>query len=389
MSLFEELRGLDDDGPAGEFSATRLIVARQRRSHKKQELAELVESSPALITRFENGERKPDAAMTVRLAETLGFPIGFFFQGPIELVDSAGVSFRSRQSEVKSTTRDKAIASLTLACRDLEAEVRKRFKLPQVDLPSITGVPPHIAAARLRAEWKLGFYPIPNMIRLLEAKGIRVYWFDETDTSVDALCKVEKSIPYILLSQRERGGERMRFDLAHELGHLVMHRGVQDLSRKSIEDAANQFAASFLMPEEQFRKEFPANCSMVHLLNLKPRWGVSLQALIHRCFDLKLYSEFQYKSAYQKIGVNGWRTMEPGRLPVETSRIWEVVFDYLSSNGISTDAFASRINLFPEEIFSLVPYSKEVNRRETEEKLQRRNLTIEELGYVPFHDSDR
>jgi Zn-dependent peptidase ImmA (M78 family)/DNA-binding XRE family transcriptional regulator len=364
-----------------EFCPSRLRLARMRRGLKQEELAQRVGLDKTTISKYERGDRTPDAAQAVLLADCLHFPLSFFSQSDVGPITMEGVSFRARRSEVKAATRERTLASLQMASQVLEATTAQMFRLPSPDLPGITGVPPDVAADRLRSEWNLGSYPIPNMVHLLEAKGIRVYWFHEDDPSVDAVSKVQDSVPFALLSQRPRGGERMRFDLAHELGHLVMHRGQREFSIKQIEDEANAFAAAFLVPEDAFRKECPRYPSLLALLNLKSRWGISLQALIHRCYALGIYSESQYKNAFRKINARGWRTHEPEEMTCEESKVWEQVFRHFEKTGVRPEHFAARMHIHVEELHNLVPYARKYTPQ-PERPLADHYLDLDELGYT-------
>jgi len=364
-----------------QFYGSRLVLARMRRGLTQEELARSVCLDKSTINKYERGTRSPDAQALVQLADALGFPVSFFSQGDVGPTSMEGVSFRARRSEVKAVTRDRTYASLKMASTVLEVATSHRFRMPTPDLPSIPGVPPHVAADRLRSEWKLGQFPIPNMVHLMETKGIRVYWFHEEDHSVDAVSKVQAGIPFALLSQRPRGGERMRFDIAHELGHLVMHRGQNELSIKQIEDEANAFAGAFLMPQEQFLKECPKTPSLVTLLNLKPRWGVSLQALVHRCYDLNIYSEAQYKNAHRRINASDWRVNEPGQLECEESSVWEKIFLHFDKTRVTPADFARSMHIPVEELYSLVPIARRHEGRPAT-RLEDHYLTLEALGYT-------
>lgn len=379
MNLFDD----EYTEPAGSFSPSRLILARTRRALTQEELAHSVNLDKTTISRYEKGERQPDTKSALALAEFLQFPSTFFYQGGLAVKELEGVSFRSRRSEVKLPTRLRTLSAGLLAAGVIDPGIRKRFRIPSSDVPQVSNISPHMAADQVRAEWGIGTIPVPNMVHMLEAKGIRVFWFSEEDTSVDAVSFYYESTPFILVSSRPRGGERVRMDLAHELGHLVMHRGVEDLSIKQIEDEANAFAAAFLVPEETFRRECPRHPLIVHLFNMKPRFGVSVQALIHRCYDLQIYSESQYKSSFRTININGWRTSEPGQLEWEESRIFEKVFSHLFSQNILPINLAEQLHLPLDELVSLLPIATKYQTLKPNPKSERVFLTLEELGYTP------
>ena len=115
----------------------------------------------------------------------------------------------------------------------------------------------------------------------------------------------------ILLNPLKEDYYRQRFDVAHELGHIVMHTDSEPGS-KIVEGQAHRFAAEFLMPATGIRDELPSRVDWQRLFCLKERWGVSLQALLMRCRQLKVMSESTYQRAMVALSSNGWRRQEPG-----------------------------------------------------------------------------
>jgi Zn-dependent peptidase ImmA (M78 family) len=93
------------------------------------------------------------------------------------------------------------------------------------------------------------------MIHLLESKGIRVYFIAEDYKNVDAFSVWDENTPLILLNTF-KSSERSRFDAAHELGHLVLHKHGVPRSKKAEQDA-NSFAAEFLMPRTNILAQAP------------------------------------------------------------------------------------------------------------------------------------
>ena len=83
----------------------------------------------------------------------------------------------------------------------------------------------------------------------------------------------------------QKTAERSRFDAAHELGHLVLHRHGGPSGREA-EDQANQFAAEFLMPSADVMAVIPRISKLNQIVQAKTRWGVSVQALTYRLHRL-------------------------------------------------------------------------------------------------------
>lgn len=114
-------------------------------------------------------------------------------------------------------------------------------------------------------------------------------------------------------------GDRLRLSIAHEVGHLVMHR-TMGKPLVIIEKEAYEFGAELLMPEAAMRREIKAPVTLTSIAKLKPRWGVSIQALIRRAYELQLLSERQYRYLFAQLSANGWRTREPENLDVSVEK---------------------------------------------------------------------
>lgn len=171
-------------------------------------------------------------------------------------------------------------------------------------------------AIKVRKMWGLGNGPISNIVLLLEKNGVVVARSPFSDYSVDA-CSVwqDKDRPFILLSN-DKTASRSRFDIAHELGHLLLHSRIK-LSEfnlkenfKRIEKEANRFAGAFLLPAPSFGREIFMS-SLEHLIDLKKRWKVSINAMAYRAKQLNIFTEYQYIYLKNKLAHNNWLVNEP------------------------------------------------------------------------------
>ncbi|MFO1441013.1 MAG: ImmA/IrrE family metallo-endopeptidase [Verrucomicrobiaceae bacterium] len=190
----------------------------------------------------------------------------------------------------------------------------------------------------LREFWGLGSGPVGNLVRLLESKGITVVKQTFESQKVDAFSRIVLGRPYVFLSHNKSSYVRSRFDAAHELGHLIMHQHItnSDLERSGvlsrIEREANLFAASFLMPASSFPRELYGT-TLQSFINLKPRWKVSVQAMIMRASDLGVISDAQKSSLMTQIAAKGMRVIEPldnelkAEEPMLFRKAWEVIVD--------------------------------------------------------------
>ncbi len=111
---------------------------------------------------------------------------------------------------------------------------------------------------------------------------------------------------------RESPRDRLRFSLAHELGHMVMHT----LPSPNIEDEADRFAAEFLMPERDIRSDLH-DLTLPRLVLLKRYWRVSMAAILKRAEDIGTITANQARYLWQQMGRAGYRTREPVELDVD------------------------------------------------------------------------
>lgn len=316
-------------------------------------LASLAGLAPNTISRLERGMIKEPSQETVAiLANALNYPIEFFDGSDLCDLSADNVSFRS-MSAMSAAQRDAAITAGQFGVLLLD-RLSEQFNLPLLNLlEADPGTPPDVAARLLRQRWGLGDQPIPHMIRLLEAKGIRVLSLNEQNLHVDAFSFWAKGQAYIFLNN-QKSAERMRYDAAHELGHLVLHRQSAPKDTRQGEKEANEFAASFIMPEADVRLYRPRTVSPAAIIKSKARWRVSAMALTYRLFSLRLLTEWQNRMLYIQLGQMGYRSSEPQGIERETSALWPMILGALWEDKKTRDHLATDIGLPLAEVNSLL-----------------------------------
>ena len=171
--------------------------------------------------------------------------------------------------------------------------IEKRLTLPAPAVPDLREEDPDAAAMALRQQWGLGERPVRNMVHLLEAKGVRVFTLFEDTTEVDAFSLWRATTPFVFLNTM-KSAERSRFDAAHELGHLVLHRHAGAPQGREAEHEANRFASAFLMPRGSVFAVAPVFPSLDRLAALKRQWIVSVGAIAYRLHALGLLTDWHY-----------------------------------------------------------------------------------------------
>ena len=208
----------------------------------------------------------------------------------------------------------------------LEGELRlPPLNFPDFDPPSdpalITDSYIELAATETRKFWKLGDGPIPNLIDILERNGSIIGQICLDLPNLDGLSfwSNERERPFILLNSDKATYVRSRFDVAHELGHMLLHRNiVEGIDKKSpiyrrMEDQAYLFASALLLPKNSWARDIknPSVATLATFKTLKPKWKTSVAAQIMRLSKLKLIDDDKKASLYKQYGSKGWRKKEP------------------------------------------------------------------------------
>lgn len=341
------------------LSIESLELARERRGLTKKTLAEKAGITPEHLTRIIKGQHIPEDELITSLAKALNYPKKFLLEELTEKISHENVSFRNL-SALTARDRKRAVQAGNIAMR-LNRWMASKFQLPKFDLPDNRFEDPVTAADSLRSHWGIGNRPIPNLMKLLEIKGVRIFALDKDNNMVDAYSFYSNHQPYIMLNNT-KSAERSRFNLAHELGHLVLHMhagGYGQLNESAIEHRqqekeADIFASHFLMPAEDVKDHLPRVRDLDHLIEAKKRWKVSVAALARKCYDLGIITEWNYRSLCQEISIRGYRKKEPFEIERERSALLEKVITFLFSQKKSLSYLAQEVRLPDDEIDTII-----------------------------------
>lgn len=329
------------------FNPKRLDLARKRRRYTARILAERAGIAPVTLSRVSNSLQVPDESTVEALATALGFPIEFFFLDDIDPIDVKAASFRSLTS-MSAKERDAALAAGSFAF-EVADWINERFNLPDAELLDLGHERDPAAAARtLRQFWSIGEKPIGNMIKLLESKGIRVFSLAENTKNVDAFSCWRNDEPYVFLNTFKTT-ERSRFDAAHELAHMVLHKHGGPQQGRQAEVEANAFASAFLMPHADVVATIPYVTSVDQIVTAKKRWGVAAVALAYRLNKMNRITDWLYVQVNRR-----YRTKEPDGLPPERSTVWQMVLRELWKEGVSKHHIAAQLFIPEDELENLL-----------------------------------
>jgi Zn-dependent peptidase ImmA (M78 family) len=294
----------------------------------------------------------PPADTLAQLAATLDFPIEFFSGPDLDELPTEAASFRSLKSML-ARDRDAALVAGAIAFL-FDDWVADRFALPPVDLLDLKeSIEPETAAQALRHKWRLGERPIPNMVHLLESKGVRVFSLSENTKSVDAFSLWRRGVPYVFMNTFKTA-ERSRFDAAHELGHLILHKhGGAHGGGQEAEGQANSFASAFLMPRAAVLAKMPRAYSLNQIIQAKRTWRVSALAFNYRLHKVGAVSDWLYRRFNIQL-FEAYGQTEPNGIAREVSLLWEKVFAQLRAERITKHEIAQQLGLPIAEFESLI-----------------------------------
>jgi Zn-dependent peptidase ImmA (M78 family)/DNA-binding XRE family transcriptional regulator len=333
-------------------SSSRIAIARKRRGLTLADLSERVGVSLQSLSNYETGRTDPTNETLARIAAALDFPESFFRKSDVDLLPLDAVSFRAR-SKLAAAPRDAALAASTLTL-ELNEWIESRYKLPAAQLPTLGRLDAESAADVLRARWALGDAPISNMVHLVESRGVRVFSLPPEFSDVDAFSFWRNGTPFIFLSTL-KSPERGRFDVAHELGHLVLHGEERGLHGPPAEKEANSFASAFLMPQDSVRNFIPDSPLPSQIIEAKKIWKVAAMALTYRLHDLGMLSDWHYRKACIELSKKGYRSMEHRGIPTrEKSQLLEKVFSMAHGRGITTRHVADELDVSTQELNSWI-----------------------------------
>lgn len=332
------------------FSSSRLRHARARRRRRVADLAAAAGVSPGTISNYQTGATVPDEETLARIAAELDYPVDFFRRPEIETLEKESASFRSL-SRLRASDRDAALAAGQLAVL-ISDWMDAGYELPRPLIPDHHGADPNAAAHAVRTSWGLGAGPVADMVGLLEGNGARVFSLREDTSEMDAFCFWQGPTPFVLLNGA-KSGERSRFDAAHELAHLVLHRRTDISGSRTAEKEATEFASAFLMPAEGFLASAPRSPSLDDLLEVKKVWRVSVAAAAVRLHRLGRITEWHYTRLFRQLSARGWRTSEPSPIARETSRVFPQIASDLRARGLSVGGIGEALGVPPAEVRAL------------------------------------
>ena len=359
------------------FDGKRLYQARVARGFRMKDLAELVGVTGQAIGQYERDDHKPTMEVVNKLAHELKFDPDFLMTPAKQ--DNVGLVFwRDRRSETKfareQTEQRMLWAAEIFALFESFAEFHTDA-MPAVtfnyDYRLSTKEELERLASEVRREMGLGMGPIPNMTLALENVGVPVVLLDVPSDKQDGFqwFADETDRHFVGVNTRGSTGCRVRFDLAHEFAHILLHRAIDvkeaesQAHHKILEIQANYFAGAFLFPAERFLEDVTTP-SLDYFLSLKRKWGVSVTGMIERAFALDMIDKDQRTSLHRSCSRRKWRGFgrsEPmdDDVPIHQPKLMRKAFELLVDEGVlSAEGLKGALPLPVEEFEAIIGLSK-------------------------------
>lgn len=308
-----------------QFSGERLKAARIYRGMTVVELAEKLNLQRQTVSMYENNKLKnPDYNTVKKMGEILGFPPKFFLQKN-NLEFTKGSSYFRALLTTNKKYRTQQIQKMEFLSV-IYCFLNEYIEFPMLNFPTVEEgqefTNEEEAANMLRDFWGLGDKPIENIAYLVEKNGIIVTCFDTDTDAIDAFSQMidinGNTIFLIGYSKNKGTAARIHFDIAHELGHILLHEWSEDietLSKEEFRERENQahaFASAFLLPKEAFSKDVGAYAdNLAYYIELKKKWKVSISAMIRRSYNLKLIDYSTYQQMMRNMQKKGIKKKEP------------------------------------------------------------------------------
>jgi Zn-dependent peptidase ImmA (M78 family)/transcriptional regulator with XRE-family HTH domain len=296
-----------------------LIIARESRGLTQKSLSAAVGISQSKLSKYERGDLRISEPDLAAFSEFLGYTKGFFLQDEAVFGFGTGCVFHRKQSSTSRADLRTIQAQLNVfrmqMARLVEGvEIESRNQFCRLDVDEFGGAKK--IATQIRAAWGLPLGPVRNLTAAVERAGYFVTKRLFGTRKLDAVSQTSDDLAPVVFVNSESPGDRLRFSLAHEIGHLVMH----SLPTVDMEAEANEFASEFLMPAREIGPDL-RNLSIDKLPALKAEWKVSMQALIKRAGDLERISPRQCQVLFMQMAQHGWRLREPIEIECEEATV--------------------------------------------------------------------
>jgi Zn-dependent peptidase ImmA (M78 family)/transcriptional regulator with XRE-family HTH domain len=319
---------------------TRLKLARKMAGMSLQDLSDALGNkvTKQALSKYEQGEMNPTSAVLLAIANSLHLKPDYFLKK--QSLQFGEVLFRKRAALSKKEEEAIVERVRDYVERYVELEeilnVQASFVNPLNDFAITQKSDVEKAAIKLRKDWNLGDNPIPNILEMLELKGIKVVLIDDVD-ALDGLAVITSTgIPIVVVNRKDKSIERLRFTIIHELAHLLLNLSAVKDNPKVEEEWCHFFSSCFLIPSHMLLQMMGGGkrtyIYINELIKIKEYYGISIRAIVHRLRELTIITDNYYQRWIVYMSKTYGQRNEPGEYKGEEA---SKGFDLLIARGLS------------------------------------------------------
>lgn len=345
------------------FIGDNLTNLRTMHGYSRKQLSDMLGVTEQAVWQYENNYTSPKMQTVNELKKIFNVKSKYFYTNDIlsrnmipENIKVMNIAYRSKVMNIISKTQAEAkhieyldtfvncitaqVKHPTMKIIQLREEVIEYLNTSKEN--RITQINKVAELARKRLDFKKETNE--DLMFLIEKSGVFVFE-KAIGEEIDAYSLwTSKERPYIILGNMKRSAVRRNFDIAHELGHLLLHYRLEfnNLDRKEhklLENEANLFAGAFLLPEDEFIGDMR---NIFHVTNpdayidLKKKWNTSLQVLGYRASNLGIIESKSHRNFYAALHRKGYLQREPldELLPLQKPMKVKSIIDLVSKKGI-------------------------------------------------------
>ncbi len=331
-----------------------ITVARESRGFSQLELAEKLSLSPSNLSRMEQDFIEVGENHLKSISTILNYPEEFFYQEGETLPPALALRKRNVVAQKIMLPIEAQVNIYRLNVEKLlKAIGQPEINLPVLDIEKLGS--PAEAARKLRKLWKIEKGAINNLTQVLEDNGLFLINFDFNTERVDGMSILANGKFPVVFSNKRSLGDRQRFTLAYELGHLVMHLQTNPSFTRDISHEANEFAAEFLMPEKDIKGDFKDGVNLNVLADLKRKWKLSMQALLYRANDIGVITDNQKRYLINQFNSMNIRRREPAELDIPREnpmKLRDMITNYKNKQKLNVKQLALFFNSNEDEFLS-------------------------------------
>lgn len=312
-----------------------LEVARNLRMCTQKSVSEATGISQAALSKAERDIQPLSEGSFVKLCKFYDLPIDFFCQ---QTNAPLGHLYFRRKLTISDKIIDSFLAKVRIFTMIVD-ELTDGVEVPEYDLESYRvsdESTPSDIADKIRYDLKIYQGAMPNLVDTLEAHGIIVIPFEFGTDKIDGLSTITEKNHVLMFINKMMPNDRIRYSMAHELGHIVMHLEHAPRAASAVEEEADEFASELLMPCDEMKKQLQ-DLRLESLPILKKKWKVSMRALIRRAKDMECISAQQYRNYQIYFSKHGYNKKEPFNLPAEVPSMWKDILNLYKDELSYTD----------------------------------------------------